>query len=873
MAVDIGPKIGIDGEREFRQQIQQTNQALKTLAAEGKAVTSAFDAETDAEKRSAAQKDVLARKIETQKDKLALLERGLKESAQMYGESDTRTMKWQQAVHEATAELNDMEGQLRDVDKEVDETGDSMEEAGEKTKGWADVMKGSLLADAVKSGLKKAVDLAKDAAKAMWDMVAGGAAYADDINQMASVTGLSTDKLQEYKYMADLIDVSLDTLTGSMSKMTKSMSNAKDGTGDAAKAWKDLGVSIKDSNGNLRKAEDVFNDTIDALGKIDNETERDAMAMRIFGKSAQDLNPLIKAGGKEINKLAKEAHDTGNVLSGSALKAMNKQQDAMDRLGKKAEGLKNRFSAGLAPSIENAANKMGEAFDNPVVKRGMDNLANTIGGIIDDCVGFIADVLPDIVRFFSSDPAILLLSERELELVQNTEDAAKAYEDLVNTYNENAGAIMTERERVEDLWKELQKLTDENGYVKDANKERADFIIHELNDALGTEYELNGNIITQYGEMKQELGDLIKMREAEALLGAYKDRYETAIQNRDSALLTAGSFTQKIADAKKEMEDLAKEVEALDEAWRKANPGGQVTAYGTRYSRDATTVTDKNYREAVQRYEMLLGYQENARSTLTKTYADIERYEKARAAYLAGNYELATFYLADEAGATLRYYAQKKELTKQEQADLKLKIAEAKVKYDEYYKHLSEGAAGFTEDGLAELQHYIDNAEKLLDGQHVAELFVQGLINGLNARRQDVYNASRNVALSVTKAVKQTLDIQSPSRVGDWIGQMWDAGLVNGLEAREDEIARSASNLADTIVTSSTPSGALDIAYGNALTASGAGPYASSSYTTNMGGIAVYVNGAGAVNEDELAKRIAVQLTDELTRAQRGGRR
>ena len=249
MAVDIGPKIGITGEREFRNQLQQTNQALKTLAAESKAVSSAFDAETDAEKKSAAQKDVLNRQIQTQKDKLVLLEKGLQEAAQKFGEADTRTMKWQQAVHEGTAQLNNMERQLTGMDPAIDETTDSMEQAGEATRGWADVMKGQLLADFVKKGLKEIAELTKKIGTAMWDASKAGAAYADDILTLATTTGLSTDELQEYKYMADLVDVSLETLTGSLTKLTSNMAKAKDGEGEAAAVFQELGVSVIDSSG------------------------------------------------------------------------------------------------------------------------------------------------------------------------------------------------------------------------------------------------------------------------------------------------------------------------------------------------------------------------------------------------------------------------------------------------------------------------------------------------------------------------------------------------------------------------------------------------------------------------------------------------
>jgi hypothetical protein len=107
---------------------------------------------------------------------------------------------------------------------------------------------------------------------------------------------MSVERLQAYSYAADLVDVSLETMTGSMAKNVKSMSNAAGGSEQFAKAYDRLGVSVTNADGSLRNSEDVFWDAIDALGQVANETERDALAMQLFGKSAQDLNPLIAQG-------------------------------------------------------------------------------------------------------------------------------------------------------------------------------------------------------------------------------------------------------------------------------------------------------------------------------------------------------------------------------------------------------------------------------------------------------------------------------------------------------------------------------------------------------------------------------------------------
>lgn len=872
MPVDIGPKIGIQGEREFRNQINQTNQALKTLAAEGKAVTSSFDAETTAEQKAAAQKDVLNRKIETQKDKLALLEKGLRESAQMYGEADTRTMKWQQAVHEANAQLNGMEKELQDVDKGVDETADSMDDAGEATKGWADVMKGQLLADAVKTGLKKIVDFAKDAASAMWDASKAGAAYADDILTLATTTGLSTDELQEYKYMADLVDVSLETLTGSLTKLTSNMAKARDGEGEAAAVFQELGVSVIDGSGQLRKAKDVFRDTITALGRVKNETERDTKAMTLFGKSAKELNPMISAGADEMEALAKEAHRTGYVLSGEALTALGKQQDAMERLDRKAEALRNNFAAKMAPGITKAYDKIGEAMDNPRVQRGLDLVAEGLGNIVGKAADLAVKVLPDLMAVFSDDVRLRTFSDEELKLAKRIDDAAEAYQNMIDTYKANADTILGETERTRGLWNELQTLVDENGKVIAGHEDRVDYILHELNDALGVEYERNGEIIEQYHDMQAEIANLIKQREAERLLAAGEEAFTEAYEKRKKALEDAGLEYEKIAEKQQAVIDAEK---ALEDARARARtmPGyyNQGEAYVDSYAatyQGALTDAQRSLQETMDLYEI-------AQTTAQRYYETVEKYEKAQSAMLQGNYDLAIRLMADDFGVTLEYYKNKKSLNEQEKTELKEKIRTQELAIAEYKKNLEAGLAGFSETGLKEMQSYVDKARLILDGKAVADQWIDGMVIGLTDKqnRARVAAAAAAVAELVPKEARRTMEIRSPSHLAEWMTTMWDEGLIKGLEGKETELAKAAAGLAGTIATASNPVGigAYTYGYGNAMTA--AGSASTSSYTTNLGGITVQVPGAGAVNEDVLAQRVAVRLTNELQRAQRGGRR
>lgn len=101
--------------------------------------------------------------------------------------------------------------------------------------------------------------------------------------------------------------------------------------------------------GSLRDAQEVWDEVITALGQMSNETERDAYAMVLMGKSAQDLNPLIEAGADKINALRQEAHEAGAVLDEDMLATLGEMQDAFDRLSQQTDAFERILAGTLAP--------------------------------------------------------------------------------------------------------------------------------------------------------------------------------------------------------------------------------------------------------------------------------------------------------------------------------------------------------------------------------------------------------------------------------------------------------------------------------------------------------------------------------------------
>lgn len=150
MAANIGPKIGIDGEAQFRKEINNLIQQQKTLASEMKAVTSSFDTNDKSQEAVTAQSKILSEQISVQTQRVAKLSQGLTEAAKKFGDTDDRTLKWKQAVNEATADLNKMEGQLGSLKNEVDDVGDAMQDATESTSTFSDVFNASALVEGIK---------------------------------------------------------------------------------------------------------------------------------------------------------------------------------------------------------------------------------------------------------------------------------------------------------------------------------------------------------------------------------------------------------------------------------------------------------------------------------------------------------------------------------------------------------------------------------------------------------------------------------------------------------------------------------------------------------------------------------------------------
>lgn len=183
---------------------------------------------------------------------------------------------------------------------------------------------------------------------------------ADDLNTLSKQTGISTDELQKMQYASDLIDVSLDDITGALRKMKGKMDPAN-------ASFARLGVSVTNADGSMRDATDVFYDSIAALSQISNETERDQVAMEIFGKSADSLAGIIDDGGQALREYGVEAENMGLILSQDTLDSLNQTNDTIDKLKMQMSGTMAQIGADvasvLAPALEKGAEIIGQVTE------------------------------------------------------------------------------------------------------------------------------------------------------------------------------------------------------------------------------------------------------------------------------------------------------------------------------------------------------------------------------------------------------------------------------------------------------------------------------------------------------------------------------
>lgn len=391
-AAKLGGTIALDGEKEYKKAIDEITAGLKVNYTQMGLVAAQYAVAGNSEEALRAKSVALSDTIASQTEKIELMRGQLAKSIEKNGEGSKTTMQYQAALNKAETELVKMNNQLDGYQQQLSQVNEGTQNASKSTKSLADVAMG--MADtfglsvppAMQSTISKLDGVSASGAAAvgiigaivtgLGKLTISTSKTADNLLTLSSTTGMSTDALQEFEYASELLDVSSNTLQGSLTKLIKNMSTARDGTGEAAEAFKTLHIKVANSNGSLKDANEVFYKAIDALGKVKNETDRDAMSMQIFGKSARELNPLIEAGSARLKELGVEAHNVGYVMDNETLQQFGQLDDAMQRMSKQGDALKNSFAIALLPMMTAVAEAVSK-IPTPLLR-----IVIVLGGLV-----------------------------------------------------------------------------------------------------------------------------------------------------------------------------------------------------------------------------------------------------------------------------------------------------------------------------------------------------------------------------------------------------------------------------------------------------------------------------------------------------------
>ena len=413
----VGITVDIEGRSDgLVKSLKDCNSAISNTSAALKDVDKALQLDPTNVELLTQKEELLNKQIDQTNERLEILQQVASDANEALAKGDISQEQYaslQAEIARTNSELDGLNEKadensqvMQDVEDGVAGAGDEMEELGtesEETGKAMDALKvtAEAVGGAMAAAFAAAVAGAKEVGEALVSCTMDAAAYSDELLTMSSVTGLSTDTLQELNYASELLDVSTETITGAMTKMEKSMASAAEAGEGAETAYSQLGIAIQNADGTFRSSEEVFWDTIDALGQIEDPVQRDLMAMELMGKSAKELNPLIEAGSGAFRELAEEAHETGYVMDGETLDAFGAFDDQMQRLNNGATAAKNALGQVLLPTLNSLAGAGTSALNKFTLAMqesdgDISKLGPAVSEILQDLLGEVNTIAPQI---------------------------------------------------------------------------------------------------------------------------------------------------------------------------------------------------------------------------------------------------------------------------------------------------------------------------------------------------------------------------------------------------------------------------------------------------------------------------------------------
>lgn len=569
----------------------------------------------------------------------------------------------------------------------------------------------------------------------------------DDANALNRAQGKNTDYTIES--FADIVDAIHDVQTqlGITGTTAKEAATTIQGSVNAAKgAWHNLLIGVADDNQDFDKLVDNFVESVDtAADNILPRVEKSLDGiLKLVNKAGKTILPRVIA---EISAKLPDLIDTGAEI---ALALGEGIVDNLDGILGAAEKVITRVVPKLAKGFAAAVPKIAQSCGK-IIKE-LDGVAEMVGGVIltfkslisgnwiGAGIGLIVTAIGGLRKLHAAAvDDILALSDADKKLMESAKNSADALYSAKDAHAGNVSAIEMETKKTQDLWAELQTLTDETGYVDEANRDRADYILGELNNALETEYRMNDGIIGQYQQMQSEIDTLIQKRHASALLESGEKAYAEAMTSYNELYAATGLAAENLARVQKEYNA----ARAIAEKY-------SVNEWQTQYRLDQLGYTDA-LEEAQAAYD-------EAFSASTEAAKTIANYQSAENAMAEGRVDDVISIMTKETSYRWKYVDDMAKISDAEKEQLQKQLREKKLAVEAARKSYLDG------DTSAELLSTMENDLMTLAGYwedatgeayDCGENLALGIKEGFLAKKGALIAAVAGTVQDVVKSLQQ----------------------------------------------------------------------------------------------------------------------
>ena len=677
------------------------------------------------------------------------------------------------------------------------------------------------------------------------------------------------DSINEYSVQFKKVGLDADDMFNIFAEGAKSGAWNLDKVGDAVKefsirsidgskttreAYKALGYDADEMMQTFVKggdgARDAFRKLINKLIDVDDQVERDAIGVGLFGTMWEDLGVDAVKSLATTNKSITKTRDTMKTLDkvkydnvGDQIAGLGREfkTEITEQLNKKATPAISNFIKKIKDSgaVEKFGKIVGFVSDNigilittvagaiiafksfsiiGAITTGIKGLsgafsalsatmaANPIGAVVTGIGLLITGVQTLSMVLAKADEGTELLTESQRESIDIANKNAEAYADIKKAADELAGSQIANVDYVKNnLLPQLGNIVDANGKVKKGYEDRAEFILNQLNKALGTEYDQLSDIVDANGKIKQSIYDVIEAKKAQILLASYEESYKKAIENVAAAEKARATQAQELAARQAEYDEAYKAAQearmALDEKVADAKNESDYR----KLTGEAEYVKGLEL-EAEKQKKLLDDVQsqyDQSESQLYQYYSDINSYEQASTLVTQGETSKAINYLNNlsssfqTVSSTAKLSADKqKEVLEQQVIDTEVNAELMKSAYE-------QGVEGVSEEMVKTARKQAEKAKG--EFYKVGGNITKGIAEGAEGEEKTKWTLSGAMSRLVNSAVsaaKKAAGINSPSRlfrdkVGTFIGQGVAVGISRSTKSVVNAVKDQVQNIED----------------------------------------------------------------------------